>query len=157
MGVPDGGGEFGAVHRLEEVARGAGLKRGFDVLDVVVDAQDDDGNPGHALQELSGGVNAIPVRHGDVHEDDIGSCPGRELQDLANASAFSHHHQARVGFHQALRHASPEQGVIINQQHPHDSLAAADLRFAGHNPPLLTRSSVPVSSPTRHVRQHRRG
>src|SRR5207237_3838255 len=57
---------------FEQVAFGSGSKRSGQVGFVRVHTQDDDSDLRILLDKLRRGLNAVEIRHGDIHDDDVG-------------------------------------------------------------------------------------
>jgi len=77
-----------------DITLGAGLAGGLDGLPRVVHGEDDDGDLGMILQDLARGGQAIHVRHGDIHDDNVGAQGGRLGDGVVAINGFAAHFEA---------------------------------------------------------------
>ena len=68
----EGGDEMGTCLRLEQVGAGAGLEDQAHDLFGLIGGEDEHLGLWKQALELAGGIEAIQVRHPDIHDDDVG-------------------------------------------------------------------------------------
>jgi len=85
-------------------------------LCVVMDAQDHDGALGDHPAQGCCGLNAIHLRHLDIHQHHVGREGLRERQRLSAGAGFPNDLQIRLQV-EAHPQSAPHDGLIIDKQH----------------------------------------
>jgi hypothetical protein len=98
---------------FQQIAAGAGAQDLAHVDRVLVHAQGDHANVRIVGREAAGGFDAVELRHGDIHDDDIGPQAGGEFDGFAAVAGFAHNFEVGLG---AQNHAEalPHYGVIVS-------------------------------------------
>ena len=68
-----------------------------------------------ALDDLAGGLDAVQLRKGDVHDDDVRMDPLDELRRAATVSRLADDLDLLVGLEQTPQTLSHD-GVVVNQE-----------------------------------------
>src|SRR5215471_15638586 len=106
--------EHFGLYRLLDKMPGAPLQRGDDVLLVSDRGDHDDARFGMLLDDAFGGLDAFHLRHGDVHEHDVGM-RAVELADGSQAVTGFGRHLPAEGFNHAGEIFPGEHGVIYDE------------------------------------------
>jgi hypothetical protein len=100
---------------LQEVTQGAGLDHALDEAPVGVHGQGNDSDLPVLFENLAGGVDAVEVRHGDVHDHHIGAEFPGQPHCAAAVAGFPDHLKAAFPLQQG-RQPLPHDLVVIGQE-----------------------------------------
>ena len=116
---------------LEDVAARAGGQDVVHNLVRFVDGENQDLGAGVVLEDLAGGLEAVHIGHGDVHDHHVGLETGGGSHGFAARGCFAAHLPIGPRVPDDSGDAAPYDQMIIHQQYPrflHWSKPAAELR-----------------------------
>ena len=116
-GAQDRGQDLVAVGILQHVARGAGDQHLADDVLVLVPRQGDHAGRGEPFLEHPCRLDAVHLRHVDVHQDHVGPEVGDEIERLEPGLRLADHEQ--VGGVEQGKERLSEAGVVIDDEDPH--------------------------------------
>jgi hypothetical protein len=122
----DGGDQIGRRRVLQQEAAGARLEPGEDVFVEVEGGENDDLAVRARGGDGGGRGDSVQARHPDVHQHHVGP-QGRRHRDAGRpVGGFPGDLDVRFGF-QDQPEPHPEQGLIIDQQHPDHGASPASI------------------------------
>ena len=102
---------------LQQVGMGTGADRLEDHFFGVERSQHQHVRVGQRPRDFARGGHATLARHVQIHQHDIGTQPLRHLHGFHAVGCLAHHFDIRLDLeHQ--RHPPPDQGLIIDHEHP---------------------------------------
>ncbi len=112
----DGLQQIGLRAIFEQISLGAGRQGADQEGLIAVHAQHNDADVGIALDDLGGGIDAVQLRHGNIHDDDVGRELLGEANGFAAVASFADHFDGRVGLEQELK-ALADHAVIVGDEY----------------------------------------
>ena len=79
-------------------------------------AQHNDADVGIALDDLGGGIDAVELRHGNIHDNNVGRKLLGEANGFAAVAGFADHFNRGVGLEQELK-ALADHAVIVGNEY----------------------------------------
>jgi hypothetical protein len=111
-------GEFGGGDVLAEEAARPGLQREHHVVVVVERGEHEDAYPGQAFvgADAPGSLDAVHVRHPQVHEHDVDAGGVAQVDGLAPVGGLPGGLQVGFGADDHLE-SGPDEGLIVDEQY----------------------------------------
>ena len=109
---PDGCKQLFGRRVLEEKATGAGSKRFVNVFGQAERREDENTRRRRSAPDSPRGFEAVDARHANVHEDDVGAKPLRDVDRLHPITGLSNHLDLRVDLEELAETRADESLVV---------------------------------------------